>query len=75
MLFWADALCFGQSSLEERAAQVSIMGHIYRQAKGVCAWLRDATNEKDEPLLDLDVEELLEVAAKLETLCDEASRD
>jgi hypothetical protein len=54
---------------------VSIMGHIYRQAKGVCAWLRDATNEKDEPLLDLDVEELLEVAAKLETLCDEASRD
>ena len=55
--------------------QVSIKGHIYRQAKGVCAWLGGATNEEDGPLLDLDVEDLLGVAAKLETLSDEDSRD
>ncbi|KAE9366265.1 HET-domain-containing protein [Stipitochalara longipes BDJ] len=72
MFFWVDALCIDQSSLEERAAQVSIMGDIYRQAKGVCAWLGDATNEEDEPLLGLDVGELLEVAAKLETWSDES---
>jgi len=72
MLFWVDALCIDQSNLEERAAQVSIMGDIYRQAKGVCAWLGNATNEEDMPLLDLDVEGLLDVAAKLETWSDES---
>lgn len=75
MLFWVDAFCIYHSSLEERAVQVSIKGHIYRQAKGVCAWLGGATNEEDGPLLDLDVEDLLGVAAKLETLSDEDSRD
>ena len=38
------------------------MGEIYRQAKRVCAWLGEATNVGSEPFLELDVEELLEVA-------------
>ncbi|KAI1341021.1 heterokaryon incompatibility protein-domain-containing protein [Xylariaceae sp. FL0016] len=36
---WIDAVCIDQSSLEERAAQVSIMHHIYRRAGSVWVWL------------------------------------
>ncbi|KAI1501673.1 heterokaryon incompatibility protein-domain-containing protein [Biscogniauxia marginata] len=36
---WIDAVCIDQSNLSERAAQVSIMHHIYRQAKAVIVWL------------------------------------
>ncbi|KAI5917519.1 heterokaryon incompatibility protein-domain-containing protein [Camillea tinctor] len=39
---WIDAVCIDQSSLSERAAQVSIMHHIYRRAKTVVVWLGQA---------------------------------
>ncbi|CAM1506115.1 Fc.00g057560.m01.CDS01 [Cosmosporella sp. VM-42] len=36
---WIDALCINQDDLEERAQQVALMPHIYRQADGVVIWL------------------------------------
>ncbi|KAI1493946.1 heterokaryon incompatibility protein-domain-containing protein [Biscogniauxia mediterranea] len=39
---WIDAVCIDQSSLSERAAQVSIMHRIYKRAKAVVVWLGQA---------------------------------
>jgi len=36
---WIDALCINQDDLEERAAQVSMMGSIYTRAQRVHVWL------------------------------------
>lgn len=36
---WVDALCINQGDLEERAAQVSMMGSIYTRAQRVHVWL------------------------------------
>ncbi|RYO81924.1 hypothetical protein DL762_006856 [Monosporascus cannonballus] len=36
---WIDAICINQSNLDERAAQVSMMGDIYRSALNVVVWL------------------------------------
>ncbi|KAI8626514.1 hypothetical protein F5Y19DRAFT_445920 [Xylariaceae sp. FL1651] len=36
---WIDAICINQCSLDERAAQVSIMHQIYRRAGSVSVWL------------------------------------
>jgi hypothetical protein len=36
---WIDAVCINQEDLDERAAQVSIMGHIYSKAFRVIIWL------------------------------------
>lgn len=36
---WADAVCIDQSSNQERAAQVDMMGLIFGQASKVAVWL------------------------------------
>jgi hypothetical protein len=36
---WADALCINQADMDEKAAQVQLMGRIYRQAELVIVWL------------------------------------
>ncbi|KAI0114362.1 hypothetical protein GGR51DRAFT_546509 [Nemania sp. FL0031] len=36
---WIDAVCINQCSLDERAAQVAIMHHIYRRAGATWVWL------------------------------------
>jgi hypothetical protein len=36
---WCDMLCINQNDLVERAAQVSLMGEIYREADRVVVWL------------------------------------
>ncbi|WYZ36049.1 hypothetical protein EsH8_X_000696 [Colletotrichum jinshuiense] len=36
---WIDALCINQEDLGERCDQISIMGHIYREASGVLIYL------------------------------------
>ncbi|GAP86951.1 putative heterokaryon incompatibility protein [Rosellinia necatrix] len=36
---WIDAICINQCDLDERAAQVSIMHHIYRCASATWVWL------------------------------------
>jgi hypothetical protein len=39
---WIDAVCINQDNLNERAAQVKIMGDVYMQAKSVVIWLGGA---------------------------------
>jgi Heterokaryon incompatibility protein (HET) len=36
---WIDALCINQDDIQERNAQVSLMGEIYRRARVVLMWL------------------------------------
>ncbi|KAK5633759.1 hypothetical protein RRF57_009473 [Xylaria bambusicola] len=36
---WIDAICINQCDLDERAAQVAIMHHIYRRARTTWVWL------------------------------------
>jgi hypothetical protein len=36
---WVDAICINQKDLDERAAQVKIMGRIYSNSNGVMVWL------------------------------------
>jgi hypothetical protein len=36
---WIDALCINQNDIDERSSQVSIMHHIYSQAKATWVWL------------------------------------
>jgi len=36
---WVDAICINQKDLDERAAQVKIMGQIYSNSNGVMVWL------------------------------------
>lgn len=36
---WIDAVCINQCDVDERAAQVAIMHHIYRQAGATWVWL------------------------------------
>jgi hypothetical protein len=36
---WIDAICINQTSLQERAQQVKIMGDIYDQANSTIVWL------------------------------------
>ncbi|KLO94933.1 heterokaryon incompatibility protein (het-6OR allele) [Fusarium fujikuroi] len=36
---WADALCINQADLDERAAQVKLMGRLYKSATIVLAWV------------------------------------
>jgi len=37
--YWVDAICIDQQDVQERAAQVAIMGRIYRSADAVVGWL------------------------------------
>ncbi|KAK7702275.1 hypothetical protein SLS64_009853 [Diaporthe eres] len=39
---WADAVCINQQDLDERSAQVALMGRIYSQASQVLVWLGPA---------------------------------
>ncbi|KAJ2984495.1 hypothetical protein NUW58_g6029 [Xylaria curta] len=36
---WIDAICINQNDLAERASQVNLMRHIYRNARRVVVWL------------------------------------
>ncbi|KAK4442449.1 heterokaryon incompatibility protein-domain-containing protein [Podospora aff. communis PSN243] len=36
---WIDAICINQADLDERAAQVQLMGDVYSQANSVIAWV------------------------------------
>ncbi|KAI1351609.1 HET-domain-containing protein [Xylaria sp. FL0043] len=37
--WWIDAICIHQGNMEEKSAQVAMMGQIYKQAKRVVIWL------------------------------------
>lgn len=38
-LYWIDALCINQDDLEERAAQVRLIGDMFKQARSTTVWL------------------------------------
>ncbi|KAI8623272.1 heterokaryon incompatibility protein-domain-containing protein [Xylariaceae sp. FL1651] len=42
-VLWVDAISINQEGLEERAHQVSLMGHIYESASRVVVWLGEAS--------------------------------
>jgi hypothetical protein len=42
---WVDAVCIDQSNIEERTAQVLIMGSIYAAAQQVDVWLGDSDDD------------------------------
>lgn len=44
-LFWIDQICINQKSVQERNAQVPLMGDIYRQASQVVVWLGRDTSQ------------------------------
>jgi hypothetical protein len=50
---WIDAICIDQANLDERNAQVRIMGNIYRNSRSVIIWLgkEDSETEKAISLL------------------------
>jgi hypothetical protein len=45
---WVDALCIDQTNLDERAAQVLLMGEIYSSAVRVIIWLGKLIPEKKD---------------------------
>ncbi|KAH7389383.1 heterokaryon incompatibility protein-domain-containing protein [Phaeosphaeria sp. MPI-PUGE-AT-0046c] len=47
IIFWIDALCINQQSIEERNQQVPLMRDIYMVAEDVLAWLGPATEGID----------------------------
>ena len=46
---WADAVCINQNDLDERSSQVSMMGHIYKNAHQCQVWLGTVEEIKDWP--------------------------
>lgn len=47
MKVWVDFLCINQDDINERNAQVAMMGQIYRSADSVYAWLGPPTTDSD----------------------------
>lgn len=60
---WIDALCINQNDIPERSSQVAQMGHIYRGAREVVAWLGE---ESDNSNLAFD---LTEAGSRLSYWC------
>ncbi|KIM97021.1 hypothetical protein OIDMADRAFT_131139, partial [Oidiodendron maius Zn] len=56
LVIWADALCINQTVLSERAAQVRLMGDIYRNADHVLIWIGGT---QEDGVLALDFIETL----------------
>lgn len=56
LIIWADALCINQMDLSERAAQVRLMGDIYRNADHVLIWVGGG---EEDGILALDFIEML----------------
>ena len=55
-VLWIDAVCINQRDIQERSAQVQMMGDIYRSAHQTTIWLgpeRDASSLAMETLDDL----------------------
>ncbi|KAK4451031.1 heterokaryon incompatibility protein-domain-containing protein [Podospora aff. communis PSN243] len=51
---WADSICINQLDLDERSAQVSLMGDIYKLAERVIVWLGEASSDSDVAMRLLD---------------------
>jgi hypothetical protein len=53
--YWIDAICINQSSMPEKSAQVSVMGHIYDKAGLVLVWLGPKDVFSDEAIDVLEI--------------------
>ncbi|QIW96613.1 hypothetical protein AMS68_002131 [Peltaster fructicola] len=40
---WIDSICINQTDLEEKSAQVAVMGEVYKRASKVLVWLGEAS--------------------------------
>jgi len=47
---WIDAVCINQSDVEERTAQVQLMGQIYKLASSVRVWLGPASDSDNRAI-------------------------
>jgi hypothetical protein len=47
-VMWIDAICVGQSNIQERSHQVKRMGDIFQLATGTIAW--DGAKDKNSTL-------------------------
>ena len=47
-LLWIDAICINQTDIDERNAQVAIMGDIYKEASRVLVWLENEVSTTPE---------------------------
>lgn len=71
--WWIDQLCINQEDVQERNAQVALMGQIYRDAFQVVVWLGQRTKLEAKAAAALqmmatlpdDVEDILVVSASL----------
>jgi hypothetical protein len=52
-LLWVDAICINQRDIEERSAQVRMMGDIYRNATVVISWLGPEADKSSEAMIAL----------------------
>lgn len=48
--FWIDSICIDQANINERAAQVKLMGQLYRQAAQTIVWLGEETEDAKQGL-------------------------
>jgi hypothetical protein len=53
-LLWVDAICINQRDVEERSAQVRMMGDIYRNATIVISWLGPEADKSSEAMTALN---------------------
>jgi hypothetical protein len=47
MYLWVDSVCINQRNLDERNSQVLLMPRIYHNARQVCAWLGESSDDSD----------------------------
>jgi hypothetical protein len=45
--WWIDSICIDETNLEERGAQVQMMGQIYRKSKETLVWLGPKSDDSD----------------------------
>jgi hypothetical protein len=53
-LLWVDAICINQQDLDERSAQVDIMGEIYASAEDVLIWLGNGNEDTEKGVFALE---------------------
>lgn len=49
-ILWIDAICINQDDIEERSAQVPMMGDVYRQAASVIVWLGHGSENVEDSI-------------------------